>query len=163
MGTKSSQLQIRVSPSEKETLKRLAAAEGLSVSAYVLSRVLPSARKEFEERVEALKSSSDRKQALEELIGFLGDLVPERFEGAVTSEPRASLSPVARNQLAAVLERETVRRGLTPPDWVTATPPLEKPHFAPDLAGLRPHLMRIAPPAFKRRRLFVPEPGDPRT
>ena len=47
MQTKTSQLQIRVSPEEKSALKRLAASAGQSVSSYVLSRVLPSAELEF--------------------------------------------------------------------------------------------------------------------
>jgi hypothetical protein len=34
-------------------------------------------------------------------------------------------------------------------------PPLDEPHFATPLRGLRLHLLRASPVAFKRRNIFV--------
>ena len=54
VSTKTSQLQIRISPSQKEMLKRMADQAGLSLSAYVLSRALPSVRRELETKLPSL-------------------------------------------------------------------------------------------------------------
>lgn len=45
--TKTTQLQIRVSPAEKAAIQACARRAGMDVSAYVLSRALPGAVVEF--------------------------------------------------------------------------------------------------------------------
>ncbi|MBT8489349.1 MAG: hypothetical protein KJO65_11045, partial [Gemmatimonadetes bacterium] len=63
---------------------------------------------------------------------------------------------------AALVERDASRRGLRAPAWTFDVAPMARPHFAWDLGSLRPHLMRVTPPTFKARRVFVASPGDPR-
>jgi uncharacterized protein (DUF1778 family) len=161
MAAKTSQLQIRISPSQKAALKSLAKDEGMSVSAYVLSRALPSARRELEEKLHALADGADREAALEDLASYLGHLSEDGFRQALAGSGPTDLPPVAESYAAAAVEREAAGRGTVPPSWVRALAPLERPHFEWELRSLRPHLMRMAPPAYKRRRLFVVPPGSP--
>jgi hypothetical protein len=42
-----------------------------------------------------------------------------------------------------------------PPDWTLAVQPLSEPAFGSPLQSLRLHLLVAAPPAFKRRNIFV--------
>lgn len=160
MSTKTSQLQIRISPSQKQMLKRMAAEAGLSLSAYVLSRALPSARRELEVRIEALGDPDDGEAALRELMTYLRGLPDEAYRDAVEAPLPAELPPVRKNLVTAVVEREAGRRHMPPPAWTARVEPLSEPHFAWNLAALRPHLLRVTAPAFKRRRLFVADPPD---
>ena len=64
MGTKTSQLQIRVTPEQKEALKRLAADAGISVSKYVLACALPSGQLEFARHIQALRNHQHRPRRL---------------------------------------------------------------------------------------------------
>lgn len=162
MSTKTSQLQIRVSPSQKEMLKRMADQAGLSLSAYVLSRALPSARRELEERIDALRDYDDGEAALRELMTYLRGLPDETYREAVEAPVPAELPPVPRNLVTAVVEREAERRSMSPPGWAARVEPLSEPHFAWNLPALRPHLLRVAAPAFKRRRIFVADPTERR-
>ncbi|MDH3272298.1 MAG: DUF1778 domain-containing protein [Gemmatimonadota bacterium] len=155
MSAKTSQLQIRVTPDEKAALKGLAAAAGLSVSEYVLRRALPSARRGLAEAVNALIAASDRDGALDSLRAQLRDLSDERFVEAVSAPLETPLTPFLLNCVAASVEHECATRRLDPPRWIERIAPLSRPHFGRDLRSLRPFLMRVSPPAFKRRRVFI--------
>lgn len=155
MPTKSEQLQIRVTPGQKATLKRLASAAGQDVSAYVLSRALPADQARFSSMVDALREGADRRFALAELNDFLSWLAPVQFPGAVARAELGGLSPLVRNYVAAMVEQAAKQKGLAPPPWVRDIPPLEEPHFATDLKGVRLHLLRSSPVPFKRRNIFV--------
>ena len=54
-----------------------------------------------------------------------------------------------------MVELASQQKGVTPPAWTSEVEPLPEPWFATDLPGLRLHLLRSAPVAFKRRNLFV--------
>lgn len=159
---KTSQLQIRISPSQKAVLKNLAEDAGMTVSEYVLSRALPSHRMDFEAAVDALRQAPDREEALARLEGFLRRLTPEAFKEATGGTAPAHLPPLLQNYAAATVERDAARRGVAPPSWTKDVAAMARPHFAWDLRSLRPHLMRVTPPAFKARRTFVAVPSDPR-
>lgn len=162
MAPKTSQLQIRVTVDEKEALKRLAAAAGLSVSSYVLSRVLPLAELEFTRLyARAAEPGVDRMPLLDEL-----DQALERLTGVdlATKVPRPdgrTLSPVLHNCIAAMVERVAARKRAAPPRWVSDVPPLARPHFGWSLQSLRPHQIRVTPVAFKRRNLFFDPAAGP--
>ncbi len=65
------------------------------------------------------------------------------------------LSPYLRNYVAAMVELAAHQRGVAPPVWVRQVPPLEEPHFATSLPGLRLTLLRASPVPFKRRNIFI--------
>jgi len=155
VGTKSSQLQIRVSPREKSALEALARRAGQSVSAYVLSRVIPPAHLRFAELVRDLAQEPDRRFVLAELNDLLTGLSPMELREAVAEADLERLSPFLQNYVAAMVELAAERKGLAPAPWTREVVPLEEPYFATDLPGLRLHLLRSAPVAFKRRNLFV--------
>jgi hypothetical protein len=155
MSTKTGQLQIRVTPRQKATLRRLAAAAGQDLSSYVLTRVLPPARLRFHGILRALADAGERRFALAELNDLLSALAPVELGDAVAQGDVARLSPFLQNYVAAMVEQAASVAGVEPPGWVAAVPPLERPYFAAPFAGLRWHLLTASPVAFKRRNLFV--------
>jgi len=155
MTTRSAHVQIRVTPQQKAALKRLAAASGQDVSAYILSRTLPADRLRFEEILRLLARSDEHAFALAELNDFLTALAPMEFGEAVAGAELDALSPFLQNYVAALVEQTAELRDVPPPSWTAKVPPLERPYFAAPLASLRLHLLRASPAAFKRRNLFV--------
>jgi len=157
MTTKSHQLQIRVTPSQKAALKRLARAAGQDVSGYVLSRALPEARLRFGEIIRALKAGEDHRFALAELNDLLAGLTPGQLPDAVAVAPPGlgELSPLLQNYVTAMVEHACSRRSVPAPPWGRDVAPLETPHFPVPLHSLRLHLLRAAPVVFKRRNIFV--------
>lgn len=155
MGGKSTQLQIRVTPEQKELLRRLARRAGQDMSTYVLSRALPDSRRRFTRLLEALRDDDRPGFVLAELNELLSGLSAGELRGAVEHADLARLSPYLRNYVAAMVELAAYRRNVPPPDWVREVEPLEAPHFATPLKGLRLHLLRAAPVPFKRRNIFI--------
>lgn len=155
MGTKTAWLQIRVAPSQKAALRRLARAAGLDLSSYVLARALPSAATRFTRILDALRGTEERGFVLAELNDFLADCPPGSFAEAVAQADLDGLPPFERNYVAAMVEQAAGQKGVAPPAWVRSVAPLEEPWFAAPLRGLRMHLLRAAPVPFKRRNLFT--------
>lgn len=155
MATKSKQLQIRVTPEQKLRLKRLAAGAGQDVSNYVLDRVLPPARKRFDELVTLLAEEDDHRYALASLNDLLADVGPTELREAVVHGDLGCLSPFLGNYVAAMVEQACDMKGIDPPAWTARVLPLEAPYFAAPGPGLRLHLLKASPVAFKRRNLFV--------
>ena len=141
METRSEQLQIRLTPREKSTLKRRARAAGQDVSAYVLSRALPSSTDRFAAIVEALKDESNRRFALAELNDALTLLAPIEFAGAVDQVDVQALSPLLQNYVAAMVEHAARGKSVEAPAWTRTIDPLGEPYFATSLNSLRLHLL----------------------
>ncbi len=155
MSTKSAQIQIRVTPREKATLKRLAAGAGQDVSSYVLSRALPEEPRRFHEILRRLRDEDGRRFVLAELNDLLSELAPIQFANVVGHADIGRLSLFVQNYVAAMIEQAAGQKGVSPPAWVRDIPALDAPHFGAPLRKLRPHLMRAAPVAFKRRNIFI--------
>ena len=157
MSTKSQQLQIRVTPHQKAQLKRLARGAGQDVSGYVLSRTLPQARVRFGEIVRALRDGDNSRFALAELNDLLSGLTRAQLPDAVAVAPpeMRGLSPLLQNYVVAMVEQASHQREVPSPSWGRDVPRLEAPYFTTPLPGLRLHLLRAAPPPFKRRNIFV--------
>lgn len=155
MAAKSQQLQVRVAPHQKATLKRLASAAGLDVSAYVLARVLPPDQARFAGILHQLHHDADRRFALAELNDLLARCAPAQFADAVGRADLGAFAPLVQNYVAAMVEQAAAQKGVQPPAWVHDVAPLEEPHFGAPLQSLRLHLLRAAPVAFKRRNIFV--------
>jgi uncharacterized protein (DUF1778 family) len=152
---KTSQLQIRVTPRQKAQLRRLARAAGQDVSTFVLTRVLRPAAEHFAMVVGALTRDHDPRYALAELHDVLARLQPREFADAVGAGIPPGLSPYLANYVAAMVEHAATRKGVRPPGWVGEIAPLDQPVFGAALTSLRPHLLKAAPVAFKRRNIFV--------
>lgn len=151
---KTSQLQIRVAPAQKAELARRARAEGMDLSTWVLSRLLPQSRLRFVDLVRAL-AREPSSFVLAEIHDFLESLGRGDFATALEVLPTSKLDAVSANQLAAMVETRAARLRVRPPEWASEILPLEQPWFATTLLSLRLHLLCNAPAAFRRRNLFV--------
>jgi len=157
MSTKSQQLQIRVTPEQKDALKRLAEGAGQDLSSYVLSRALPDACARFTEILEALHRGEVHRLVLAEWNDLLSTLAPTQFLNAVAIAPPdlGELPPLLANYVTAMVEQASYRRNVRPPRWARRVRPLGEPHFATPLSSLRQHLLGSAPVPFKRRNIFI--------
>ncbi len=155
MTAKTQQLQIRVTPQQKASLKRQAAAAGRDVSSYVLSRLVPAERDRFGSILGTLETDPDPRYALAELNDFLHACAPGAFGEAVAQADLDRLSAFVRNYVAAMVEQAADQKGVALPAWARDVAPLDEPHFTAPLPGLRMHLLRSAPVPFKRRNIFV--------
>lgn len=160
MATKTEQLQIRVTASQKAALKRAARAAGTDVSSYVLARAIRTVDGRMTSILRAMAQDSDTSFALAALNDLLSACPPVAFPEAVSSSvftPVAlrALSPFLQNYVAAMIEQAAQQKKVSPPAWVQDIPPLREPYFATSLASLRHHLIVTSPVAFKRRNLFV--------
>jgi uncharacterized protein (DUF1778 family) len=165
MATKADQLQIRISAEQKKRLKQLARDAGMDVSAWVLSRALPSESEQFQHFVTAIGAASNqtaRRLALAELADFLRDLPSGAFRRAVAEPPRAPLHESWRNHLAGAIELAASRRSQTAPSWTRDVPIDPEPAFGSPLASLRLYLLTRAPVALRRRNLFMDASIDDR-
>lgn len=155
MSGKTEQLQIRLTPQQKASLKRLARAAGTDVSRYVLSRLLPAGEDRFADLLRSVHSTEKRRYALAELNDFLDAIPPIAFADAVTHGDISQLTPYWQNYVAAMVEQAAAAKQVPPPTWVRDVTPLESPVFATSLKSLRMHLLQSAPVPFKRRNIFV--------
>jgi hypothetical protein len=152
---KTQQLQIRVTPEQKSALGRLARLAGQDVSAFVLSRALPSAALCFAEILSALRDPDRSRFALAELNDLLTELAPGEFTDVIRDADLRGCSPYLCNYVAAMVELAAHQKRVAPPGWVREIAPLDEPHFATPLVGLRLHLLLASPVPFKRRNLFI--------
>lgn len=152
---KTAQLQIRVTRAEKAEIARRAKRAGTDVSKWVLGRLLGEDREQLEQVVAELARTDEPSFALAELHDLLGRGSTRAFSSMVAERPRAKLGPVRANLLAAMVEHTAGRRGVAPPAWTAEIEPLETPMFASQLRSLRLHLLVSAPPAYRRRNIFV--------
>jgi uncharacterized protein (DUF1778 family) len=157
MASRSSFVQIRVTPAEKARLRRLAEAAGRDISSYVLARALPPNRLRFRELMEILEGEGDAgtRLALAELNDFLAELAPVESEDALADADLSPLSPFVAAYVAAMVEVACHGKGAAPPPWTGRVPALPVPWFASPLRGHRLHLLRTSPVPFRRRNLFV--------
>ncbi|HEV7505643.1 MAG TPA: hypothetical protein VGS07_12075 [Thermoanaerobaculia bacterium] len=125
------------------------------MSAYVLSRALPDAQMRFARLLEALPDDEQPGFVLAVLNDLLSSLTAGELCSAVEHADLEGLTPYLRNYVAAMVELAANRQDIPPPAWVRDVEPLETPHFATPLAGLRLHLLRTAPVPFKRRNIFI--------
>ncbi len=154
--SKNQQLQIRISAEDKARIQERAAGAGMDVSNWVLNQVLPPVEREFQALCRQLVTRSHaRSYIFAELHDLMGKLTGMDFERAVRHGPEISLPSFEVNYLAAMIEYAATLKGVVPPRWIRAVPPLERPWFASSLKSLRLYLLTNSPPPFRRRNLFV--------
>lgn len=159
MTGKTHQLQIRVSAAQKTAIQRAAGRAGMDMSTWVLSRLLPPVGPRFRELTRAIArhptDAAERRFAFAELNDFLAALAPGEFTNAVREPPPEGADPYTANYIAAMVETAAHRDRLPPPAWTERVAPLDEPVFGTPLTSLRLHLLTAAPPAFRRRNIFV--------
>ncbi|MBI3982332.1 MAG: hypothetical protein HY337_05430 [Gemmatimonadetes bacterium] len=162
MRPKTDQLQIRVTPEQKRTLKRLAREAGADVSSWVLGQVLPVEADRFQALVARVADPASRRYALAELADWLRKLPAGAFRRAVSARPAAPLDGETLNYLAAAIDLAASRRGLEPPRWVEEVPVRRSPTFGSALSSVRLYLLTRSPVALRRRNVFADASVDDR-
>jgi len=151
---KTEQLQIRVSPSQKRAIRRQAEKAHMTMSEWILARVLPPPQATFHALLEDLAAAEQPGHVFAELLEWLAPLGADAFERAVAEAPSVALSPYWQNYLATV-EHAAAMKGAKAPGWTRDIPPLAKPAFGSSLASLRLHLLVNSPAAFVQRNIFI--------
>jgi uncharacterized protein (DUF1778 family) len=57
---KTTRIELRVNPDDKKLIKKAAELKGLTLSAYIVSRILSSAKKDIEQRESIFLDNTDR-------------------------------------------------------------------------------------------------------
>lgn len=153
--TKTTQLQLRVSPRQKAAIQRAARQAGVDMSAYVLARVLPAPQQRFDALAARLARSTEPAFELAELNDLLSDVSAEQFATATANPPPGRLSLQLANYLAAMVEYAAGRLQVPPPSWTHRIPSLEEPMFGADLESLRLRLLTHSPAPFRKRNIYI--------
>ena len=153
--SKLSQLQIRVSETEKAAIRMSAEGAGLDMSAYVLSRVLSNPAQELKQAIGALTGPTTPSFALADINSLLSSLTAGELRDAVAAAPQVELSPFLANYVAAMIEIACERRAIAVPAWTRRIVPLDEPAFGSTLRSLRLHLLTHSPAPFRRRNIFI--------
>ncbi|TLZ29562.1 MAG: DUF1778 domain-containing protein [Gammaproteobacteria bacterium] len=153
--SKLSQLQIRVSETEKAAIRSAAERAGMDMSAYVLSRVLPVPAREFQEALRALTGSAAPSFALADINSLLSKLIPTELRDAVAAPPEDELPPFLANYVSAMVEAACAKHRIGVPTWTRRIAPLDEPAFGSTLGSLRLHLLTHSPAPFRRRNIFI--------
>jgi hypothetical protein len=153
--SKTSQLQIRVSPAQKAGIQRAARRAGKDVSSWVLDKLLPPEEIRFQECIGRLAVAAHPSYSLAELNDLLTGLGSDEFQHAVATPPQIELEPYLSNYVAAMVELAAQLKGVSPPAWVASIPPQDVPVFGSELMSLRLHLLTQSPPPFRRRNIFI--------
>ncbi len=151
---KTAQLQIRVSLSEKAEIRARANAAGLSISKWLLGKVLPDVELKFHELVGNLVNGK-RTLTLAELNDFLTSLDVNEFTRAVSASPTNKLGEFEMNYLAAMIEEAASKKKALPPEWTKGIEPLKEPYFGSNLESLKLYLLTNSPAVFRRRNIFI--------
>lgn len=153
---KTTWLQIRLSPDQKEALKAKAEAAGEGLSEFVLNRVLAPSSSQFSDLIDWMLRAPDSHVPYAEFVDYLQTLPAARGRELAQKPARfAELTPLQQNEVCAWVEHRAALWGVQPPAWVMTVPGLAIPHFAGGLVSLRPYLLVVTPVVYRRRNLFT--------
>src|SRR5438045_1983181 len=102
---KTTYLQVRVSPEQKEYIRSQAARAHQEMSEWILARIVPDARAKFLHLLSKLKSVEAKKErhyALNDLSTFLSRLSDHEFKTAVFEPHEIQLNNLMDNYVAAI-------------------------------------------------------------
>lgn len=155
MQTKSTWLQIRISPDDKARLKAAAERAGQDLSTYVLAKSLPPKLPEFDGLIAWMLASPDSHVPMAECVDYLQTLPAARGAELAAKPARFDeLSPLQQNLVCAWVEHRAALWGVHPPAWVMDVPALDRPHYAGGLMNLRPYHLVVSPVVCRRRNIF---------
>lgn len=153
--SKTSQLQIRISPQEKELVIKAAKREGFDVSTWVLKKLLNANQEFFFGLVKKLSSEKDPRYLLSELNNFINNLSPKESELVFKTKPEGKLSAYLSNYLAAMIEHAAIKKNFSIPKWTQEIKALKVAHFETTLETLRLYLLINSPVSFRKRGIFL--------
>lgn len=153
--SKTSQLQIRVSPQEKELIAKAAKREGQDISTWVLKKIINNNQEIFFELVKKLVSANEYHYVLSELNDFISNLSAKECHVVFKVKPDIKLSAYLSNYLAAMIEQAATKKGFSIPHWLEEIEVLQEAHFETSLVSLRPYLLINTPISFRKRGIFL--------
>lgn len=155
---KTEQLQIRVSPEVKWSIRKRADAAHIDMSEWILAVLFPPAAREFQKLVADVAKqghSSNRFYAFAALSDFLNELEPENLAQAIAEKPEMKLDEFVFNYIAAMVELTCHQKKICQPEWLQEAIGLRQPYFGSSLPSLRFYLLTHSPIPFKKRNIFV--------
>lgn len=155
-GTKSSHLQLRISPDMKRKICSSAHQAGMDMSEWILMRLFPQQADELGKLIAMLREEKTRKLAYAELNDFLTRLAPLEFTQVLETMPVLEHLPALdQNYIAAMVELAAHQKGVKAPAWIHRIAPLPDPYYGVPFATLRLYLLVNSPIPFKRRNIFI--------
>lgn len=153
---KTGQLQLRVSAAQKAAIAREARQAGMTMSDWILSRILPDDGRHFQQMLAELDAAAEPGFVLAEINEWLVAQPVTSIKEVLSSRPEQwPKSSYRANYLAAMIEEACRQKGVSPPLWLCDIKPLAQPHFISTLKSIRLHLLRHSPPAFRNRNIFI--------
>jgi len=146
--SKTAQLQIRVSPSEKAAIQQAAQQMNMDMSTYVLNKVLPKRSIEFQDLLNELVVSDNSRFVLSEINSLLARLNNIELKSVFLITLPIGLSDYLSNYLAAMVEYVCNQHQINVPEWINFIEPLKEPVFGSELQNLRLYLLTHSPPPF---------------
>ncbi len=156
--TKQLQLQIRVSKTEKTAIQQAAKAANLGMSEWVLSKLLPSGQRRFQDLTRQLAETAEPGYILAEIHDLLKNATPSEFEEIAALPISRRIPPYLENYIAAMIEYSAHQKKVSAPEWVRQIPPLDSPHFPVDMLSLRLYLLTHSPAPYRNRNIFIDAP-----
>lgn len=153
--SKSTFLQIRLTPMEKRLVAQKAKNAGMEMSSWVKSCIFSTQMEQYLEIIQAVTESKNTKEALASLNDFLSTVSKEQFEEAVAPLPIDMAGTFIGNYIASMVEHAAQQKKINPPLWTRTFDGLADPHFSSTLPSLRGYLLQVSPTAFKRRNIFI--------
>lgn len=153
--SKAGQLQIRVSDAQKLAIQKQAENAGMTMSEWVLSKVLPTAQANYQDLLRELSVADDPDYVFAALLDLIGAMSSAEIERVVSSAPGVELDAYWQNYLAATIEHAAAIKHAAVPSWTRSIAPLAEPRFGSSLESLRLHLLVNSPPAYARRNIFI--------
>lgn len=155
---KTEQLQIRISPEIKASIRKRARAANMDMSEWVLAALFPPVTHEFQDlcaEIAKQEQSSNRFCAFAALNDFLQHLDSNELARAILDPPEAKLDEFGFNYIAAMVEHACNRKKIKPAVWVHDAEGLSEPYFGSPLLSLRLYLLTHALIPFRKRNIFI--------
>lgn len=152
---KNQQIQLRISVKEKGMIKQAALRAGMTMSEWILAKVLPAKQQHYQELIRKIATAREQSYVFAELNDLLNASSVKELASILATPFVTELNSYQQNYLAAMLEVVAHKRSLKVPLWLSEIPGLDGPVFGTRLNSLRMYLLLRAPPPFRRRNIFI--------
>lgn len=153
--SKTEQMQVRVSPREKNLIRQAAKRANMNMSDWVLKKLLPDLQIRFQVLGAQLNDADHHRYALAALNDIFTSTSAGEFRLMIAEPLKIPLDDFNLNYLAAMIEFAAARKKVNPPSWVFNVVPLKTPYFGTDILNLRLYLLTHSPAVFRNRNIFI--------
>ncbi len=150
---KSTHIQIRISPEQKNKIAKAASRKGVGMTTWVLEKLFPELSEKLEELIQELAKSKNSSFVFAEINDFLSALSSRELSQALENLNLEKLEVFEQNYLAAMIELACEKKSIACPEITTAE--LSSPWFATELESLKLYLLLNSPAPFRKRNIFI--------